>query len=155
AAATTSIAASAPPSSAAPLTSAPAPATSKRATSAPATTAPTTAPASPAPSLSSTAPARPSPSPSRTRSASPSPTPTPTPPPGTLPARPTTIRLVQPPGGAYTGSFVLTASGGPVHFSVTAPTGPNGQVYLSPSPASGTLKAGQSVTVVITAVNGG
>lgn len=151
AAATSSIVASVPPSSTAPLTSAPAPATSKPATSAPATTAP----ASPAPSLSSTAPARPSPSPSRTRSASPSPTPTPTPTPGTLSASPTTIRLVQSPGGSYTGSFVLTASGGPVRYSVTAPTGPNGEVYLSPSPASGTLKAGQSLTIVITAVNGG
>ncbi len=143
-----------PPGSTAPASSAPAPATSKPATSAPATTAP----ASPAPSVSATATApassSPSPSPSRTRTATPTPTPTPTP--GTLSASPTYVRMTQPAtGGPYSGSFALTASGGPVTWTISLPTGTNGQACFSASPAGGTLKAGQSVTVVVTAINGG
>ncbi|HEY1620890.1 MAG TPA: zf-HC2 domain-containing protein, partial [Streptosporangiaceae bacterium] len=140
------------PGSTASVGSAPAPASSSPATRTPATTAP----ASPAPSGSVTAPASssPSPSPSRTRTATPTPTPTPTP--GTLSASPTYVRMTQPAaGGPYSGSFVLTASGGPVKFTVSLPTGTNGLAYFAASPAGGTLKAGQSVTVVVTAINGG
>jgi hypothetical protein len=45
----------------------------------------------------------------------------------------------------FTGTFTLTASGGPVAFTITAPPG------LSVIPSSGSLTAGQSITVTVTA----
>ncbi len=51
-------------------------------------------------------------------------------------------------GGPYTGSFTLTASGGPVKFSITDSLA-GGE--LSISPASGSLAAGQTVTVSLSA----
>ncbi len=91
------------------------------------------------------------PAPTRTPTPTKPPSPTPPPPPGTLePPSPATVRLVQPPtGGPYTGTFTLTATGGPVTFTMTAPQG------LSLSPQSGSLAAGQSVTVTVTAVGNG
>ena len=49
------------------------------------------------------------------------------------------------------GSFTLTASGGPVKWSVTEPSSLIGKLTVSPS--SGTLASGQSVTVSLS-VNG-
>jgi RNA polymerase sigma factor (sigma-70 family) len=89
----------------------------------------------------------PAPSASRSRSASPSPSPAPTP--GTLTASATEVRLTQSAeGGPYTGSFTLTAAGGPVTFSITSPVPAS---ELSISPASGSLAAGQAVTVTLSA----
>ncbi len=85
------------------------------------------------------------PTPTRTPTPTKSPSPPP-PPPGTLdPPSPTTVRLVQlAAGGPYTGTFTLTAAGGPVTFAITVPQG------LIVSPSSGSLKAGQSITVTVT-----
>jgi RNA polymerase sigma factor (sigma-70 family) len=92
--------------------------------------------------------ASPRPSASRSRSASPSPSPTP-PAAGTLTASATVVRLSQSAqGGPYTGSFTLTAVGGPVKFSITDSVSAG---ELSVSPASGSLAAGQSVTVTLSA----
>ncbi len=93
---------------------------------------------SPSPSRSAT------PSPSRSRSASPSPTPH-----GTLTSSATQVKLSQAAaGGRYTGSFTLTAAGGPVKFSITDAVPAS---ELSISPASGSLAAGQHVTVTLSA----
>jgi RNA polymerase sigma factor (sigma-70 family) len=91
-----------------------------------------------------------SPSPSRTPSPSASSTnaPPPPPPPGTLRVAPRTI-VVSALSGA---SLTLTASGGPVSWSVTESSGLIGQ--LSVAPSSGRLLAGQSTTVSVN-VSGG
>jgi hypothetical protein len=61
------------------------------------------------------------------------------------------VRLVSANKGPYTGSFTLTAQAGPVRqFSITAQA-PAGD--LSVSPASGSLAAGQSVTVTVTVLS--
>jgi RNA polymerase sigma factor (sigma-70 family) len=98
----------------------------------------------------STVPApRPSLSPSASRSRSPSPSPSPSQ--GTLAAAPTRVRLVSANKGPYTGSFTLTAEGGPIRrFSITAQA-PAGD--LSVAPASGSLAAGHSVTVTVTVLS--
>jgi RNA polymerase sigma factor (sigma-70 family) len=62
---------------------------------------------------------------------------------GTLTVKPTTVLLAPLLGGSLT----LTASGGPVDWSVSVPVTLLGKVSVSPS--SGTLDAGDSVTVVI------
>jgi RNA polymerase sigma factor (sigma-70 family) len=91
-----------------------------------------------------------SPSPSRSPSSPASSTtaPPPPPPPGTLRVAPRTI-LVSALSGA---SLTLTASGGPVSWSVTESSGLIGQVSVTPS--SGRLQAGQSTTVSVN-VSGG
>ena len=91
-----------------------------------------------------------SPSPSRTPSppASSTTAPPPPPPPGTLGVAPRTI-LVSALSGA---SLTLTASGGPVSWSVTESSGLIGT--LSVAPSSGRLLAGQSTTVSLN-VSGG
>jgi RNA polymerase sigma factor (sigma-70 family) len=91
-----------------------------------------------------------SPSPSRTPSPSASSTnaPPPPPPPRTRPVAPRTI-VVSALSGA---SLTLTASGGPVSWSVTESSGLIGQ--LSVAPSSGRLLAGQSTTVSVN-VSGG
>ena len=91
-----------------------------------------------------------SPSPSRTPSppASSTTAPPPPPPPGTLRVAPRTI-VVSALSGA---SLTLTASGGPVSWSVTESSGLIGQ--LSVAPSSGRLLAGQSTTVSVN-VSGG
>jgi RNA polymerase sigma factor (sigma-70 family) len=114
-----------------------------------------TPPAGPAPGASSPAPGR-SPSHSPSRSAAPghspspgSPAPStsrpapppPPPPPGTLSVAPRTIVLSALSGGALT----LTASGGPVDWSITESPGLIGELAVAPS--SGHLQAGQSATV--------
>ena len=91
----------------------------------------------------------PSPSHSSSPSHSPSPpassttAPPPPPPPGTLQVAPRTV-VVSALSGA---SLTLTASGGPVSWSVTESSGLIGQ--LSVTPSSGRLLAGQSTTVSV------
>ena len=93
--------------------------------------------------------AAPSPSASRSRSASPSASPTPPPSPGTLTALTQEVRLTQATeGGPYTGSFTLTAVGGPVTFSITSPVAAS---ELSVAPLTGSLAAGKTVTVTLSA----
>ena len=91
-----------------------------------------------------------SPSPSRSPSppASSTTAPPPPPPPGTLLVAPRTI-VVSALSGA---SLSLTASGGPVSWSVTESSGLVGQ--LSVAPSSGRLQPGQSTTVSVN-VSGG
>jgi RNA polymerase sigma factor (sigma-70 family) len=86
-------------------------------------------PGSPAPSTSTATP-----TPTRT-------TPPPPPPQGTLSVTPRSILLTPLLGGSIT----LTASGGPVTWSISETSSLLGRVTVSPS--SGTLAAGQSVTV--------
>jgi RNA polymerase sigma factor (sigma-70 family) len=118
-------------------------------------------PTSPAPGKTPTAtrsaPASKAPSPSPTGSASKSPSPAPAP---TQPSRtPTTAPAVTPGTIAVSpatvvlsalGSTILTitASGGPVSWSVSEPSSLIGSLNFSP--ASGTLQAGQSAKVAIT-----
>ncbi|HEX6450175.1 MAG TPA: sigma-70 family RNA polymerase sigma factor [Trebonia sp.] len=63
---------------------------------------------------------------------------------GTLSVSQNTISIV----GLGSGSFTLTAHGGPVNWSISAPSQLLGGVSLSQS--SGTLQAGQSVTITVT-----
>jgi RNA polymerase sigma factor (sigma-70 family) len=73
----------------------------------------------------------------------------PTPSPGTLSIAPTVIRLAQStPGGPYTGTFTLTAQGGPVSYSISVPS--SEQAHLSLSLLTGTLQAGMSQVVTVT-----
>jgi RNA polymerase sigma factor (sigma-70 family) len=77
------------------------------------------------------------------------PTPPPTSPPpspGTLVASPGAVTLTSTGGGPYTGSFTITAEGGSVSYSITDPA-PTGDLLLSQS--SGTLAAGQTVTITV------
>jgi len=122
------------------------------------TASPTPAPGGTQPAATTPAARRsttPSPSPSRSRSSSPSPSPSPTPSPGTLSLSTQQVELTQPPaGGPYSGTFTVTAEGGPVEFTISdSPTNPSPPGDLSISPASGSLAAGQSVTVTITVVS--
>jgi len=107
----------------------------------------TSAPA-PGPNPTTSAPA-----PTKTKKPKPTPSPTgsstPTPPPiGTLTETPSTVTLepieVAP---GYAGSFELTAEGGAVTYTITVPGGSG----LTVSPLSGSLSAGQSVTIDVTA----
>jgi RNA polymerase sigma factor (sigma-70 family) len=95
-----------------------------------------------APSSSrSSSPGSPAPSTSTGTPTSKPSSPPPPPAAGTLSVSPTTI-LLSPLTGA---SLTLTASGGPVTWSITEPSSLIGKVRVSPS--SGTLASGQSVTV--------
>jgi len=89
------------------------------------------------------------PTPTATVSATPSPAPVP----GTLEESPATITLTQSPLGPATATFTLTADGGPVTFTITVP--PSAADGLSVSPSTGSLKAGQSATVTVTAIGNG
>jgi hypothetical protein len=60
------------------------------------------------------------------------------------------VVLAQASGGPYTGSFTITAQGGPIDFTISS-NAPAGD--LSISPASGSLTDGQQVTVTITVVS--
>jgi RNA polymerase sigma factor (sigma-70 family) len=117
--------------------------------------------ASPTPALGGTQPAAttpaagrgatPTPSASRSRSSSPSPSPSPTPKPspGTLTASTQEVQLTEATeGGPYTGSFTLTAVGGPVTFGITSTVSAS---ELSVSPLTGSLAAGKTVTVTLSA----
>jgi hypothetical protein len=58
----------------------------------------------------------------------------------------TQITLTSATGGApFTGSFTLTASGGPVTFTITVPAG------LIVSPTDGSLTSGQTMPITVTA----
>ena len=109
-----------------------------------ATTAPASAPSGSSPSASPP-PARRTPPPSPSASA----------PPGTLSVAPATVRLTQPPaGGPYTGSFMLTAAGGPVAaFTIAVP--PADAAGLAVTPDRGSLAADQSVTITVSTVGNG
>jgi RNA polymerase sigma factor (sigma-70 family) len=141
---------SGPATSSSPATATPAPsptltpATSPTVTPTPTPTPTPTSTPKPRPTATRSRTPKPKPTPTRTKS---SPAPTPPVTPGTLEAVPTTVVLVQPPTGAPpSGTFTLTADGGPVaSFSITVPKG------LSVSPSSGSLKAGQSITIIVTA----
>ncbi|HEY7432505.1 MAG TPA: sigma-70 family RNA polymerase sigma factor [Streptosporangiaceae bacterium] len=111
-------------------------------------TASATPSASPSASPSRSASA--SPSPSAPASPSPSGTPLPsTTPPGAAVPAPTTVVLTQGADGTYSGSFTVTATGGPVDFTVSNPAAGN----LSVSPSEGSLTAGEQVTVTVTVVS--
>jgi RNA polymerase sigma factor (sigma-70 family) len=103
---------------------------------------------SPSPSASLTLPLlSTSPPPGQSTSPTPNPSsssPTPTPTPGTLSESPSTVRL---PDAGSSATFTLTASGGPVSYSITDTAGS----YLTVSPASGTLPDGQTVTITVQA----
>jgi RNA polymerase sigma factor (sigma-70 family) len=108
-------------------------------TSAPPTSArPTSAP----PSSASPKPSSPAPSTSTPASSSSAPPP---PAPGTLTVTPTSLLLTPLLGS----SISLTASGGPVTWSISESSSLLG--HLTVSPASGTLAAGQTATVSVTA----
>jgi DNA-directed RNA polymerase specialized sigma24 family protein len=93
----------------------------------------------------SSRPARSSPPPSRSPSPSPSPSSSP-PPPGTLQVTPNQVVLSAVKGKAASGTFLVTAVGGPVNFLITSP---NGKVTVSPQ--SGSLSAaGSWMTVTVT-----
>ena len=106
---------------------------------------------SPAPGPTGAAPATPTVPPVTPRGVSPSPAPTPSPTPSATPSPPAGTLTVHPSGGKLQVSpfgvtITLTAQGGPVDWSVTV-SGGSGHVIVHP--ASGTLEAGQSVTVMI------
>jgi hypothetical protein len=54
-------------------------------------------------------------------------------------------------GGPYTGTFTLTATGGPIPKFTITDTAPAGDLSISPS--SGSLKNGATVTVTVTVVS--
>jgi hypothetical protein len=58
--------------------------------------------------------------------------------------------LAQGADGSYTGSFTITASGGPVDFSVSNPAPGN----LSVGPSAGSLAQGEQATVSVTVLSG-
>ncbi len=114
----------------------------------------TTVPAPPAPPPP-VATARPTPAPRRTPGARPTPTPrpspsssgTPTPAQGTLTVSTTAVTLAPVGEGFPTGSFTLTASGGPVTYTIAVPATVSGLVVM---PSSGTLAAGASIPIMVT-----
>jgi RNA polymerase sigma factor (sigma-70 family) len=144
-----------------PATAAASPRPTGKAASSPGATTPA-ASLSPVPTVSPTlsatpsAPPSPRPSPSASASASPSASPSPsgsplpstTPPAAVVPA-PTTVVLAQGADGSYSGSFTITASGGPVDYSVSNPAPGN----LSVSPSGGSLAEGEQVTVSVSVLS--
>jgi MFS family permease len=109
-----------------------------------------TVPTSPSSSPPSTPPSTPPPtSPPPTSPPPTSPPPTSPPPSGTLTASPSSVTLGDSPDGGYpAGTFTLTASGGPVTYSIKAPA--DSELDLKVSPSSGELTEGESVTVTVT-----
>jgi len=70
---------------------------------------------------------------------------------GTLAISPSAVTLA-PGGGGASGSFTITASGGPIsHFNITVRSAHE----LSVAPSSGSLAAGQSVTITVTTTSSG
>jgi RNA polymerase sigma factor (sigma-70 family) len=122
--------------SASPSSGTASPTPSQQRTSAPASSATTSATAAPAISQAAAPPAAPQPS-----------TPATSPVQGTLGVSPSSVRVVAP----FASTITLTAHGGPVTWSVSVPSAAAGQ--LSVSPSSGTLSAGQSVTISVSARN--
>jgi RNA polymerase sigma factor (sigma-70 family) len=110
------------------------------------TSAPTVTPSATSPAAQPTTSAMAPPS----HSASPSPTPSPGTP-SVSPTPPAALRLTQPAtGGPYSGSFTITAVGGPVSYSISMPAGE--QPYLSLSQPAGTLQAGETQAITVTVV---
>jgi RNA polymerase sigma factor (sigma-70 family) len=111
-------------------------------------TAPAGSSSSPSPSASLTLPLlSTSPPPGQSTSPVPSPSsssPSPSPPPGTLSESPSTVRLND---ASSSATFTLTASGGPVSYSIIDTAGD----YVTASPASGTVPDGQTVTITVQA----
>ena len=133
---------SSPGHKAAPVKDSPTPSVSGSGSMVPAGTSPgKPGPSSPAPPSSGS-----SPSPSPSPSSSPSPSPSPSPSQGTLAASPTKLTLTAVKGKAATGTFILTAQGGPVNdFVIHVPA------KVSASPSAGSLpSAGSWVTVTVT-----
>jgi hypothetical protein len=98
-------------------------------------------------SASPSASASPSPSPSPSPSSSPSPTSLPTE--GSLSVSPDKLVLTATSGKAVTGTFLLSAFGGPVrNYTITVPSSMAGKVTVSP--AMGSLSASGWVTVTVT-----
>jgi hypothetical protein len=101
---------------------------------------------SPSPSASPSRSASPSTSASPSRSASPSPSTSPAQ--GHLLVAPGKLVLTSVSGKPVSGSFVLTAAGGPVaHYTVQVAAMP---AKVKVAPAGGSLKAGKKVTVTVT-----
>jgi DNA-directed RNA polymerase specialized sigma24 family protein len=101
------------------------------------------APARPSPSRSPST----SPSPSPSQSPSPSPSSSPPPTPGTLLAEPTKLTLTATKGVAVSGTFLLTALGGPVDYSIHS-----ANTKVTVLPAAGRLpSSGSFVSVTVTA----
>jgi RNA polymerase sigma factor (sigma-70 family) len=137
--------ASAPAALAPPTGSRPSPSPTRPTATAAAASSPTASPSptTPSPSPSPTKAKKPKPRPSPTASSSPTPPPSP----GVLETpSPDILTLLQP---GSTGQFTLTAEGGPVSFTITAPSG------LSVNKPSGTLAAGDSVVITVTTVGNG
>jgi RNA polymerase sigma factor (sigma-70 family) len=112
---------------------------------------PSSAPATSAPAVVTTLPAPPPPQPT-TATPTPKRTTKPPPKPGTLTASPNLVVLAQSAaGGPYTGTFTLTATGGPVPKFTITDTAPAGDLSISPS--SGSLQDGATVTVTVTVVS--
>jgi RNA polymerase sigma factor (sigma-70 family) len=103
--------------------------------------APVPNPASPAPSPTKTKKPKPTPSPTGSSSSSPPPSP------GTLGADPGTVILEENPlNDSFSGSFQLTADGGPVAFTIEVPDGSG----LTVSPPTKSLGTGGSVQITVT-----
>jgi hypothetical protein len=87
-------------------------------------------------------------SPSPSHSVSPSPSPSTSPAQGHLVVAPAKLALTSVSGKTISGTFVLTAAGGPVsHYTVQVATTPAG---VKVSPASGSLRVNGTVTVTVT-----
>jgi RNA polymerase sigma factor (sigma-70 family) len=78
-----------------------------------------------------------------------SPSPSPSVSPGTLSVSPSPIVTLASPS-PYTATIVLTAVGGPVTYSISAP----GEQYLQITPASGHIQPGQQVSVSVSVTGG-
>jgi len=103
--------------------------------------------ATPQASASASGTSSPSASASPSRSASPTPTPTPTR--GVLEAVPDELVLTSTGGKAASGSFLLSAVGGPVNnYAISVPAGLGGKITVSP--AAGSVGGGGWVTVTVT-----
>ena len=104
----------------------------------------------PKPSPSRPSPSRPSPSAPPSPSPSPSPTPSPStsPAPGHLLAAPASLALTAAAGKTVSGTFLLTAVGGPVsEYTITVPV-TAGKIMVAPT--RGSLPAGGFVSVTVT-----
>jgi RNA polymerase sigma factor (sigma-70 family) len=116
-----------------------------------ATVVPATHTSAPIVSPSPTATVAPPPPPATSAPPSLPASPSPTPSPGTLSVTPTLIKLAQSTsGGPYTGTFTITAVGGPVSYSISMPVAE--QAYVTMSKSGGTLKAGASLAITATVI---
>jgi RNA polymerase sigma factor (sigma-70 family) len=89
-------------------------------------------------------------SPTPSTSPTPTPSPSPSPLPGTLQVSATPVKPSPSPSASptvYTGTFTLKAAGGTVTYSISVPAAEKG--YLTLTPATGTLKAGQQQVIAV------